>query len=98
MYNRHPKTKENVNDQVYHKNRPRQGPAAKKPHPDFPLTRHPRGYWCKKVRGKMSYFGKIADDPEGEKALNPGWSKKTIFLPAVNPRTTGRRLDRGRSR
>jgi integrase len=28
-----------------------------KPYPEFPLTAHPAGYWCKKIRGKLHYFG-----------------------------------------
>src|SRR6266545_6764784 len=32
-----------------------------KPYPDFPLTAHPAGYWCKKIRGKLHYFGPWAD-------------------------------------
>src|SRR5262249_2416544 len=28
-----------------------------KPFPAFPLGVHPRGYWCKKIRGKVHYFG-----------------------------------------
>ena len=32
-----------------------------KPYPDFPLVLHPRGYWCKKIRGKLHYFGREAD-------------------------------------
>src|SRR5262245_9486487 len=45
------------------------GAAAKaskpgKPYPEFPLTAHPAGYWCKKIRGKLHYFGPWAD-PDG---------------------------------
>ncbi len=62
------------------KTRPAKAPAAKKPRPDFPLTPHPRGYWCKNVRGKLRYFGKIADDPEGEKALDLWLAQKDALL------------------
>jgi hypothetical protein len=35
------------------------GKAAKpsKPSLEFPLTTHPFGQWCKKIRGKLDYFG-----------------------------------------
>lgn len=42
------------------------GPVQK-PYPEFPLTRHPRGQWCKKIRsklhpnGKLYYFGPLSD-------------------------------------
>lgn len=34
-----------------------------KPYPEFPLTPHPDGRWCKKIRGQLHYFGKW-EDPE----------------------------------
>src|SRR5688500_15109506 len=45
---------------------PAPGKPAKpaKPYPEFPLTAHPAGYWCKKVRGKIHYFGPWGD-PDG---------------------------------
>ena len=32
-----------------------------KPYPAFPLTPHPSGQFCKKIRGKLFYFGSVAD-------------------------------------
>jgi integrase len=32
-----------------------------KPYPSFPLTAHPNGQWCKKIRGKVHFFGVWAD-------------------------------------
>lgn len=32
-----------------------------KPYPEFPLFPHPKGYWCKKIKGKQWVFGPWAD-------------------------------------
>jgi len=32
-----------------------------KPYPEFPLTAHPTGRWCKKIRGRIHYFGPLND-------------------------------------
>lgn len=39
--------------------RPRRKPN--KPYPSFPLTAHPNGQWCKKILGKIHFFGVWAD-------------------------------------
>jgi integrase len=53
----------------------------KKPYPEFPLTPHPSGRWCKKVRGKLHYFGKIAGDEDGKAALEK-WKEQADDLRA----------------
>jgi hypothetical protein len=35
----------------------------KKPHPSFPLTPHNNGQWCKKIRGRVHFFG-VWEDPD----------------------------------
>lgn len=39
----------------------------KKPYPTFPLTAHPNGQWCKKIRGKVHFFGVWANPAAAEK-------------------------------
>jgi len=51
-----------------------------KPRPDFPLFPHATGRWAKKVRGSLLYFGKVADDPQGEKALTAWIEEKDYCL------------------
>ena len=60
-----------------------------KPRPDFPLWPHPSGRWCKKVRGRAFYFGKIVDDPKGEKALEKWNEDRDDLLAGRTPRKPG---------
>jgi integrase len=39
-----------------------------KPYPEFPLTAHPSGRWCKKRRGNQYYFGPVDADGDSEAA------------------------------
>jgi integrase len=57
----------------------------KKPRQDFPLFRHPRGYWAKKVKGKTYYFGKVDADPDGKAALERWLADRDSIL-ADRPR------------
>jgi integrase len=44
-----------------------------KPYPGFPLTPHPSGRWCKKIRGKLHYFGKLTEPDAALERLNREW-------------------------
>jgi integrase len=59
---------------------------SKKPRADFPLFPHVRGYWAKKVRGKLHYFGKVAGDEKGQAALNKWLAEKDDLLAGRTPR------------
>ena len=37
-----------------------------KPYPEFPLQPHGSGYWSKRIRGQLRYFGKWAKREGGE--------------------------------
>jgi integrase len=39
----------------------RDSAAGKKPYKSFPLTPHRNGQFCKKIRGRLYYFGTVAD-------------------------------------
>jgi integrase len=44
-----------------------------KPYPGFPLTPHPSRRWCKKIRGKLHYFGKLDDPTAALERFNREW-------------------------
>lgn len=57
-----------------------------KPHPDFPLTPHPCGQWCKKLKGKLHYFGPWANP---DAALAKWLDEKDDLLAGRTPRPKG---------
>ena len=48
----------------------------KKPHEDFPLFPHASDRWCKKVKGRFYYFGKVSADPDGKLAIQDWIARK----------------------
>jgi hypothetical protein len=53
------------------------------PYPDLPLTDHPAGYWCEKIRGKLHYFGPWADP---DAALKKSLEQKDALHAGRKPR------------
>ena len=77
---------------------PKKGkPRRKATRKDFPLWKHPRGYWCKKVAGQNKYFEKVADDPDGSESLVQWLDQKDDLLAGREPRdqVTGGNASRG---
>ncbi len=60
------------------------GDKPSKPSPDFPLFPHKTGYWAKKVRQKLYYFGKVSDDPDGTLALQKWLARKDELIARGN--------------
>ena len=64
----------------------------KKPRPDFPLSIHQgSGYWCRKVKDRVYYFGKVADDPKGVAVLELWLEQKDDLLAGREPPREDRR-------
>lgn len=62
----------------------------KKPRADFPLTPHNNGRWCKRIRGRLHYFGRW-DDPDG--ALVEYLDQKDDLYAGRVPRRSQNALD-----
>lgn len=60
----------------------------KKPRPDFPLFVHASGRWAKKIRQKLVYFGKVADDPKGVAAESKYLDQREDLQAGRKPRAT----------
>jgi hypothetical protein len=53
---------------------------------DKPPFAHQSGRWAKKVRGQFVYLGKIADDPDGERARRVWAEQKAAIRGGARPR------------
>lgn len=66
-----------------HSSRKSRGDKPAKPSKDFPLTPHGNGQWCKKIKGKVWFFG-TWDDPQG--ALKTYLDQKDDILADRDPK------------
>ena len=67
--------------------RPSGGKSPPRKPKDFPLSIHKgTGYWCRKIRGHVYYFGRIKDDPTGKAALELWLEQRDDLLAGREPR------------
>lgn len=72
----------------FHSTAPAVSSKPGKPYPEFPLTAHPAGYWCKKINGKLHYFGPWADpDSALKKYLDQKEALHAGRIPRPGPQT-----------
>jgi integrase len=57
----------------------------KRPYPNYPLRPHALGYWCKQIRRRVHYFGRIEDGPEA--ALKNYLDQRDDLLAGRTPRS-----------
>lgn len=62
-------------------------PKPTKPYEGFPLFCHATGRWAKKVRGKLVYFGRIDDDPDGARALERWHAEQADLIAGRIPKS-----------
>ena len=57
-----------VSGKATNTNKPTKSTKPAKPYPQFPLSAHAVGYWAKKIRGRVYFFGPW-NDPEASPLL-----------------------------
>jgi integrase len=62
------------------------GKQSRKAANSFPLFKHATGRWTKKIKGRFHYFGKVADDPTGQAALNLWLEQRDDLIAGRKPR------------
>lgn len=69
---------------------PKPSDKPAKPRPDFPLTAHATRRWCKKIQGKLYYFGRW-EDPQGALREYKAFLAGTVVEPATTAYSRARR-------